>query len=100
MALALLKDLALSTIVSMSLVGGAYFILDGQNDDIREGLGVLSGRTAVVETRLDGVDGRLERIESRLDRNEDRLCADTARPTRGASLPSGGNVCWIGLSVQ
>lgn len=73
MSLALLKDLALSTVVSMSLVGGAYFILDGQNDDIREGLGVLSSRTAVVESRLDGVDGRLERIEGRLDRIDAKL---------------------------
>ncbi len=73
MSLTLLKDLALSTVVSMALAGGVYFTLDGQNDDIREGLGVLSGRTAVVETRLDGVDGRLERIEDSLVQVHGRL---------------------------
>ena len=73
MSLPLLKELALSTVVSMALVGGVYFILDGQNDDIREGLGELSGRMAVVETKLDGVDSRLGRMDGRLEQMDGRL---------------------------
>ena len=73
MSLTLLKELALSTVVSMALVGGVYFILDGQNDDIREGLGELSGRMAVVETKLDGVDSRLGRMDGRLEQMDGRL---------------------------
>ena len=47
----MLKDLALSTVVSMSLVGRAYFILDGQNDDIREGLIGITGLRSDLDQR-------------------------------------------------